>query len=443
MKRNWLAVALLFVSVGVTGAEVKELPLLACEEAALAFSPAVKAAQAEAQAAYGSYESRRGGLYPALYMDASGSWTSEVPQMQVGTQLFEFGSEWGYSVGPTLEYVLFDNGARSASARSALGVYESKLMEYALARKQTLLQVRQAYFAVQGDLENVYLLSEQLKVARKQQADVHSAYKAGAKSRRDVLLAEKQTLRTAVDVSSARAQLARHLRELFSLTGQDFGIDPHYALDFRVKENLAGKTTAVIRADNPADTVKRFAAFSSLNFDKDTPRLAAYDGLVSSYQAAARAYTAAVWPRLALNAGAYWQYPNGPIQEDVFLGRAGVSLRLPLFEGGANRSLARSNQSQAQAAAFKREDVAQELESLFAAAQDVLSALDVETALATELSSKAAQAAELTYRAYNAGAVTFLEVDDANLSALQSKLMLSELNIRRLNGLAVLDSLGK
>ena len=125
------------------------------------------------------------------------------------------------------------------------------------------------------------------------------------------------------------------------------------------------------------------------------------------------------------------------------MGRAGVSLRLPLFEGGANRSLARSNQSQAQAAAFKREDVAQELESLFAAAQDVLSALDVETALATELSAKAAQAAELTYRAYNAGAVTFLEVDDANLSALQSKLMLSELNIRRLNGLAVLDSLGK
>jgi outer membrane protein len=49
----------------------------------------------------------------------------------------------------------------------------------------------------------------------------------------------------------------------------------------------------------------------------------------------------------------------------------------------------------------------------------------------------------LTYQAYNAGAVTFLEVDDANLAALQSRMMLSELNIRRLNNLAVMDSLGK
>ena len=83
------------------------------------------------------------------------------------------------------------------------------------------------------------------------------------------------------------------------------------------------------------------------------------------------------------------------------------------------------------------------MEALFASAQDSLSALDIEMDLAKQLSDKAAQAASLTYQAYNAGAVTFLEVDDANLSALQSKLMLNELNIRRLNGLAVLDSLGK
>ena len=428
---------------GVWAAEVKDLPLNACEAAALEFSPAVKAAQAQAASAQAAYESTRGHLYPSLYLDAAGSWSSEVPQMQVGSQLFEFGSEWGYSVGPTLEYVLFDNGARSSAAKSAQAAYQSKLAEYDLARKQMLLEVRQSYFSVQRDLENLFLLSEQLKVARKQLADVQSAYKAGAKSRRDVLLAEKQSLRTAVDASAARAELARDLRELFKLTGTDFGIDPHYPLDWRVREKLEGETSAVIRADDPAQTVQRFAPFAQLNFDEETPRLAAYDGIVKSYEYAARGYAAAVWPRVGLSAGAYAQYPNGPIQEDVFLGKAGLSLRLPLFEGKKNRSQAQAQERAADAAREQKHETQEALKALFLSAKDSLGALDIESKLAGKLADKAAESAQLTYQAYNAGAVTFLEVDDANLSALQSRIMLNELNIRRLNGLAVLDSLGK
>lgn len=443
MKKFLAGAVCCCIAISGWGAAVKDLPLESCETAALQFSPAVKAAQAQAQAAQAAYESARGYLYPSLYLDAAGSWVSEVPQMQVGPQTFEFGSEWGYSVGPTVEYVLFDKGARSASANRAVSVYQSKLMEYAMARKQALLQVRQAYFAVQRDLESIYLLSEQLKVARKQRADVQSAYKAGAKSRRDLLLAEKQALRSAVDASAARAELARDLRELFKLTGTDFGIDPHYPLDWRVHEKLDGETSSVIRADDPAQTVAQFEPFARLVFDADTPRLAAYDGVIKSYEYAARAYAAAVWPRLALSAGAYAQYPNGPIQEDVFLGKAGLSLRLPLFEGGKNKQQAQAQRLTAQAAEHQKQEAAQALEALFASAQDSLFALDIEMDLAKQLSEKAAQAASLTYQAYNAGAVTFLEVDDANLSALQSKLMLNELNIRRLNGLAVLDSLGK
>ena len=140
MKKCLGVFLILCASAGVWAAEVKELPLRACESAALEFSPAVKAAQAQAASAQAAYESTRGNLYPSLYLDAAGSWTSEVPQMQVGPQLFEFGSEWGYSVGPTLEYVLFDNGARSSAAKSAQEAYQSKLAEYDLARKQALLQ---------------------------------------------------------------------------------------------------------------------------------------------------------------------------------------------------------------------------------------------------------------------------------------------------------------
>lgn len=443
MKKLGSVWAVLFCCVCAGAAEVKDLSLASCEADAVAFSPAVRAAQAQAEAARASYDSTRSSLYPGLYLDASGSWTSEVPEVNMGPQTFEFGSEWGYSAGPTLEYVLFDKGARSAASNSALAVYQSKLSELALARKQTLLQLRQAYFAVQRDLENIYLQSEQLKVARKQLADVESAYRAGAKSRRDVLMAEKQELRTAVDVSSARSALGRDLRELFKLTGTDYGINPAYALDWRVREKLEGETSAVIRADEPAQTVRRFASVSGLDFDEETPKLSAYDELVKSYEYAARGYAASVWPRVGVSAGAYWQYPNGPIHEDVFLGKAGVSLRLPLFEGGKNKDKAQAQRFSADAAREQKKDVAEALKALFYSAKDALTALDVETELTRQLVQKANQSAGLTYQAYNAGAVTFLEVDDANLAALQSRMMLSELNIRRLNNLAVMDSLGK
>lgn len=443
MKTLLSAGAALLLCVCAGAAELKDLPLSSCETDALAFSPAVRAAGAQARAAQASYQSTRSSLYPGLYLDASGSWTSEVPEITMGPQAFEFGSEWGYSAGPTLEYILFDKGARSAASDSALSVYQSKLLELSLARKQVLLQVRQAYFAVQRDLENIYLQSEQLKVARKQLADVQSAYRAGAKSRRDVLMAEKQELRTAVDVSTARSALGRNLRELFKLTGTDYGIDPAYPLDWRVREKLEGMVSAVVRADEPAQTERRFASLAALSFDADTPKLAAYDELVKSYEYAAHGYAAAVWPRVGVSAGAYWQYPNGPIHEDVFLGKAGVSLRLPLFEGGKNKDKAQAQRLSADAAREQKKDVEEALKALFYSSKDSLAALDVETDLARRLAQKAEQSAGLTYQAYNAGAVTFLEVDDANLAALQSRMMLSELSIRRLNNLAVMDSLGK
>lgn len=440
MKKYSILAVLLLAALGARAAD---LPLAACEKDALAFSPAVKEAEAKARAAFAAYGASKSALYPSLYLDAKGSWVSDTPELDLGPRRFEFGSRWGGSAGPTLEYTLFDNGARSSAARARFSAYEASLRELDSARRAALLNVRQAYFTVQRDLEHIYLTSEQLKVARKQLADVRSAYRAGAKSRLDVLMAEKQALRAAVEVSSSRGALGAHLRDLFKLTGTDYGINPAYALDWRVTEELAGRTTAVVRADEPEDSVRVLSAARELHFDAESPRLAALDALTRQYEYAARGYAASVWPRLGLSAGAYWEYPNGPLHEDVFLGRAGASLRLPLFEGGKNRDLARSERYSAQAARERRAELQNALEALFYSARDRLQSLDVEETLARELTEAARRSAALTYEAYRAGSVTFLEVDDANLALLQSRITLSDLYIQRLGSLAVLDNLGR
>lgn len=431
-----------FCCLGLAAAG-QTLQLAACEKDALAFSPAVKAAQAKAAAALAGYQSSRAVLYPSLYLDAQGSWGSEIPTLQLGPQQFEFGSEWGGKVGPTLEYTLFDKGARSSASRARFAAYEAALQDVQSARRNALLNVRQAYFTVQRDLEHMYLASEQLKVARKQLKDVQSAYQAGAKSRLDVLMAQKQALRLAQEASAARGALGTHLRDLFKLTGTDYGLNPAYALDARVKEELPGKTTSVIRADLPENTVQALSSAAGLGFDENSPRLASLQALSRQYEYASRGYSAAVWPRVGLTGGAYWEYPNGPLQEDVFLGRAGVSVRLPLFEGGKNKQQARAQRQTAQAVQENRAELEKNLEALFYSSRDRLASLDVEEDLARQLVDAAQKSAALTYEAYKAGSVTFLEVDDANLSLLQSRIALSDLYIQRLNSLAVMDNLGR
>ena len=206
---------------------------------------------------------------------------------------------------------------------------------------------------------------------------------------------------------------------------------------------LMNMMTSVIRADLPENTVQALSSAAGLGFDENSPRLASLQALSRQYEYASLGYSAAVWPRVGLTGGAYWEYPNGPLQEDVFLGRAGVSVRLPLFEGGKNKQQARAQRQTAQAVQENRAELEKNLEALFYSSRDRLASLDVEEDLARQLVAAAQKSAALTYEAYKAGSVTFLEVDDANLSLLQSRIALSDLYIQRLNSLAVMDNLGR
>ena len=153
----------------------------------------------------------------------------------------ELGDNWGYSAGPTLNYVLFDAGARSGQSKSALSAAQSAQQEKVFAQKQILLQVRQAYFTVQNDLETLYFLNEQLAVADKQLADVQASFDAGAKSRLDVYMARQQQSQARADIAAARGSLGAHLRALFRLTGTDYGINAQYPLDGAAGPGFAGR----------------------------------------------------------------------------------------------------------------------------------------------------------------------------------------------------------
>lgn len=420
------------------------LTLAQCEADALASSPQLKQLQAQADAAQSSYKASRSVFYPTLTLDAQGSWVSEVPSLELGNMEHELGDNWGYSAGPTLNYVLFDAGARSGQSKSALSAAQSAQLEKVFAQKQILLQVRQAYFTVQNDLETLYFLNEQLAVADKQLADVQASFDAGAKSRLDVYMARQQQSQVRADIAAARGSLGAHLRALFRLTGTDYGINAQYPLDGRLaRASLDGETTAYLSADGLEQTLQGFAPYAASSFDENSPRLAVLESMAQYYDYLADSYRASLYPRISLQGGAYFEYPNSMVKEHVFLGRAGAAVSLPLFEGGKNRRQADAERARARAAQYEKQDAQLDLEKMFYSAKDALYALSLQEELTRQIIDDAAQTARLTYESYKAGAATFFDVDRANLTLLQSRLALAQLQTQQLNHLAVIDSLGK
>ena len=404
-------------------------------------SPALKEALAQASAAKAQYKSVQSGLYPALTFDAKGTYVSQVPSLQVGPQSMEFGDKWGYNIGPTLNYTLFDYGATEKQARAAAAALESKQAQAQFTRKTVMLQTRQAYFAIQQDLQHIFYAQEQLKTAQKQMQDINYAYKAGTKSALDVNMAQKQQLKMMSAISAARGALGGHLRELTRLTGNDYGINAAYPQDARAP--FTPDATAYVKAEDLQDTLAQLNAFEGYNFDDNSPSLAALTGSARYYQYLALSYSAALAPRVTLNGGVYWEYPNGPLHEDIINGRAGVNLRIPIFEAGKSKQAAAAQQSQSEAALYQKQDLEAEVSSLFYSSKSLLIALNAQEELTKKIIDTCAKNAALTYDAYKAGSVTFLEVDNANLNLLEAQTALADIYAKRLNSLAVMDNLGR
>ena len=435
---------LCFILLCALRAGAAEIALSACEEAALKNSPDIKILSARADAAEQTYKNISSSLYPVINFEAVGSYATEVPQINLGPQAFKFGDNWGYSLGPVFYYTLFDNGACADAGKSAKSAYEAAQAQLDWGRKNVLLSVRLAYFKLTADLENMFLLAGQLEVARRQLADVKAAFNAGAKSDLDVYMADKQVLSLLSQINAARAATAADLRDLFEITAEDFGVNPSYPLDKRLANTVGLEpASALLSVDNVDTALENFKTYNNFNFDAQGPKLLAQDKMIEYYNRVAASYKSSLWPKVGFKAGAYWEYPNGPLREDVFLGRGSLSVVVPLFEGSRTRSKAREQKYFADAAGAQREQIYNNLKKIFDGAKDRLNSIKTEQKLAERIIENNKRAVDLTYSAYKAGDVTFLEVDTADNKLTEGKINLVGLKIENLTKLAIVASLGK
>lgn len=299
----------------------------------------------------------------------------------------------------------------STSARADAGAAEALL---AAARVSLAAEVAQTHYA---------LLATGLEKA---------AVERGADTRRDArrIIADRVEIGTAspLDLARADTELASAEAELAAIAQRSADLGDSLAA-------LLGSETAVeaevasglppapaIPADLPSDLLRR------------RPDVAAAQLAMDAASARIGVARAAFFPTISLTGGAGWESADFSdlISGDTRVWSFGPKLYLPLFQGGRNRA----NLNRAQAAFA--EQSARYRQAVVLAFRDVRSALaatrfTAEQEAATERAFKAARrAADLSRIRYDAGAVSYLEVVDAERTALEAERASARLRGQRL-----------
>lgn len=446
-KAAW-GLALLLLPAGLRAGEPARLTLglAEAEAAAKSHSLAARAASEDAAAAGERADAQFAPLLPRLTLDGSYRYQTEVPQFSVvpGAAPRPFGDHRATSIGPTASWTLWDTGslyqswkAQKARARSAAALSE-------LAERQAVLGARLAYAQAQLAREQTLLLSDALALADAQDRDIRSRFAAGSASRIDVLSSRQDALQRRREFLQAQSGFSASLRELFQLTGLGAGLDLARPLDARVSTAASAgvaPATVLVTLDELQAVPAALAAAESAALDPAHPAVAAQAGAEEAAERAGKALGASRLPVVRLSARASYDYPNGPVLESVTQKSVGLSASLPLFEARQTAS-AQAEQRHLAAAARARKDLAaEELARDWDSARVALASLREQLEVDDRSAADAEELARLVYRAYRAGSSNYLEVQSANLRALEAKVQAARTRAQVLIQLAALASL--
>ena len=428
-------------------APVFALTMADAETAARAHALDVKAAGEDSASARSLADAAFAPLLPRLTLDGYYKYQTEVPRLAIapGQPPQPFGSNRAESIGPTLNWTLWDEGALRKTWRAQQAGARSQEERQRLVETQATQAARLAYVQVQLAREKVRLLADSVGVAEAQYGDIEKRRRAGASSRIDSLSSHQADIQRRKDFLSAQSDLAAALRELFQLTGLGTGLDLTRPVDVRVSSALpAGLAEPTLRLafDSLADTPAPLAAAEAISGPSaNYPGALEYARQADAARLTADAASAGEWPKISFQGSIYYEYPNGPVNQFVTQKAAGVSASVPLFEGRQTARLVESSKHAASAADRRRDLVVEQLARDWDKARSALAALRDQADLDATAVVEAEELARLVYLSYQGGRSTYLEVQTYELTALQAKVNAAQTRAQILIQLAALAQL--
>lgn len=413
------------------------LSLSEAESRALSASDQLKSSAADQKAAASQADAQFQYLLPKLSLTGNYTYYNAIPQITIfGTQPINFGTNSVYSLGPVLNYTLWDTFASRNAYAASSTLAAARAADHESASLQVLYNTRMAYVQVQLGLEELILIYNSLQLARAQDRDVSIRLRAGAASRLDRVTSQRSVLSYQIQFKQRQAELASSIRDLMTLLKDDTPYDLS-------KPGPDGVPTLTLALKlETLDSLLAKESSSDLIFPGDAqPQIRSQELQAKASDLSAKSTASAKYPKLDLTGGVTYNRPNIPNPIDYWQEYVGLTLTFPLFLGDPSRAQAASQRSQAESAWFRASQTRNNLERDFKKAQDLLTNLKDQQQLAFQDVQESQEQAKLYYAAYKVGKINLIDVQSANNQALQSKVNLARIVAQILNQIVTLKSI--
>ena len=405
------------------------LTLADCERAALAASHEVKAAQAEVDAAQAHADGLKTALYPRLALDGRYASLSHVPVLKLGPTEQLMSDYKSYSVGASATWDLLSLGAAYPAWKAAEAQLEARRQALGDAAQALRLRVRLAYFQTQLAATQQRLYADALKLAQSQAADLALRLKAGTSSRIDALGASNDELDRRSAYRISQSELARDLRALFALTGEDqdadLGLPVDDAMGLPLPAHVAEPTLRV-SLDDSGSLLAGLAGAETATFDPSArPQWLQLQALVDQAQRQVDLAWAGHLPVGSVSYRFSHDYPDGVNFVDVNQQTLGANVSIPVYSFGQVSDRVDEQKGLAEAVVQRRDKEATDLKTAYLSSRDRLAGLQDQRQLQVQAAAQTDELQQLVYQSYKVGGSTYLEVQKSSLDALEAKLALA------------------
>lgn len=411
-------IAIYFVSLNTYGKDndnkysiftLKEL-----ESVMLSESLDIKSKGYEVTAAKEKSESLPSNYIPKLSLEGNYKYLSEVPEINMAPgRTLKFGDNKNYSIGPTVTMTLLDFNSKSHLQASLDKNVSAKENEEISLKSNVLFKTRYHYINLAFLLEKRAVIAASLKVANKQLKDVTSKQRFGSGSKLDLLTAQKEVHELESQFKEVSFNIATEQSELYKISFFQRIKETSFETEYNFLESLN-----VIK--------NRFSSYKNRNYNAiDSSKIKTIKDQSESLESQASSISSQRFPKVNLFARTSIDYPNGPELSQFNQNSIGITLSMPLFDGGEISH--NVSEKKNQALALKHQALNEE-RNLIESIQLLMKRIENLTEQNEIIQRKIIESNEisqLVYKSYQEGRVTFIEVERANVKSREAKLNLS------------------
>lgn len=321
------------------------------------------------------------------------------------------GSQTRISPSISLSYVLFDFGARAASAEAARYTLLASNLAHNRALQDVVLRVEQAYYQLLGARQTIVAAEESLRTAQVSFDAADARRQAGLATVGDVYQAQTALAQARLALQRANGDTTKFKGELASAVG--------------LPVNSAFEVAAA--GELPLREVKSSVDEYLLKARASRPDLVAAEAEFRAARARVDAAQAQGRPSIELGANVGRSYVSGA--NDSSNNSIGLNLRIPLFNGYRTRYSVEQAEARAEQLAATRERIAREVELDVWQAYSDLETANVQIDSARALLQSATLSRQVAQERYRAGVGNVIELlsaqaaeADARVQVIQAEL---------------------